>query len=169
MLPEGPPHCEFEKGEVIFMPSPHERHQRLLLELASLLNSHVKANRLGRIWINLDVHLSEDLIYVPDMVYLSAERLDLCSRTDGKIHGTPDLVVELISPYGIARDRVTKLNNYFTSGVMWYWIIDPENLTIEEYHAEANGYLRTASIESGQVFRPKIFPRLEVNLQEIVK
>lgn len=168
-LPEGPPYCEYEKGEVIFMPSPHERHQRLLLRLASLLDSHVSANHLGQIWINLDVYLSEDLIYVPDIVYLSAAHLDLCSQTDGKIHGVSDLVVEILSPYGIARDRITKLNNYFVCGIPWYWIIDPETLTLEEYQAEANGYLRTASIEPGQIFRPKKFPSLEVNLQELTK
>lgn len=168
-LPQGPPSCEYEKGEVICMPSAHGKHQRLLLRLGSLVDSHVVANHLGGVWIEVDVYLSEDLIYVPDIVYLSVEHLHRYNETDGKIHGVPDLVVEILSPYGIARDRITKLNNYFVSGVPWYWIIDPDSLTLEEYQAEANGYLRTASIEPGQIFRPKNFPSLEVNLQELTK
>jgi len=52
--------------------------------------------------------------------------------------------------------------------VPWYWIVDSETLSIEEYQATAAGYLRTASIGAGEEFRPRLFEGLVVNLKALL-
>ncbi|MBC8458292.1 MAG: Uma2 family endonuclease [Deltaproteobacteria bacterium] len=168
-LPEGPPHYEFEEGEVILMPSPHSKHQEVLIEVAYTLKTHVRIHRLGRVWIGIDVEfVTLDKVYVPDIVYLSTEHLNRHDEEDGKIHGAPDLAVEIVSKYGAGRDRVVKFNTYFTAGVPWYWIIEPDSLIIEEYHAEEKGYMRTVSVTEGDIFRSQAMPGLEFNLRELL-
>jgi Uma2 family endonuclease len=93
--------------------------------------------------------------------------MSLLNPGDRKIHGSPDLVVEITSGTP-ARDRVRKFLIYYQNGVPWYWIIDQESLAIEEYHAIPDGYLRTASIASGEEFRPQLFPELTINLAVLV-
>lgn len=168
-LPEGPPDYEFEEGEVIPLARPHERHQQVLIQLSAVLVNYITQQKAGRIWPEIDVELTERRSYVPDLVYLTQEHLDRMGN-DGKIHGTPDLVVEISSPGTVSRDRVTKFNAYLEAGVPWYWIIDPQELTIEEYNRREEGYYwRTKSIEAGDIFRPDLFPGLELNLKEMME
>ncbi|MEW5766248.1 MAG: Uma2 family endonuclease [bacterium] len=168
-LPEGPPDYEFEEGEVIPLARPHGRHQLLLIRLGAALDGYVTQRKAGRIWPEIDVELTEQRSYVPDLVYLAQEHLDRMGN-DGKIHGAPDLVVEIGSPGTVSRDRVTKFNTYLEAGVSWYWIIDPEELTIEEYNRHEDGYYwRTKSIDADDIFRPDLFPGLELNLQKMME
>ncbi|MDI6792410.1 MAG: Uma2 family endonuclease [bacterium] len=168
-LPEGPPDYEFEEGEVIPLARPHGRHQLVLIRLGAALVSYITQRKAGRIWPEIDVELTERKSYVPDLVYLAQEHLDRMGN-DGKIHGAPDLVVEVSSPGTVSRDRVTKFNAYLEAGVSWYWIIDPQELTIEEYNRHEDGYYwRTKSIDAGDVFRPDLFPGLELNLKEMME
>jgi len=47
----------------------------------------------------------------------------------------------------------------------WYWLIDPEALTLIEFRLAGHGhYAVHAGIERGQVFRPGLFPGLEIDL-----
>jgi Uma2 family endonuclease len=168
-LPEGPPDFEFEYGALIPMPRLHGRHQDIVAALVRVLPVYVARNGLGRCWVEIDVELTPELTYVPDLVFLAAEHLARYSDEDGKIHGVPDLAVEIVSRHNPGRDRVTKFHNYLAVGVPWYWLIDAESLVVEEYHAEAGRYVRTTAAEGGQVFRPEIFAGLELNVQSLLE
>lgn len=168
-LPEGPPDFEFEYGVLIPMPRPHGRHQDIVAALVRTLPVYVARNGLGRCWVEIDVELSDTLTYVPDLVFLAAEHLRRYSNEDGKIHGVPDLVIEVVSRHNPGRDRVTKFNNYLAVGVPWYWLVDAESLVVEEYRVEAGRYVRTAAAETGQVFHPEVFPDLELNLRSLLE
>ena len=166
-LPEGPPNFEFEEGEVIPVPSPTTRHQDIVVELAGLLKQFLRQNKLGRVIAGVDVYLPDDRCFIPDLTYLSTERLNLISPEDEKIHGVPSLVVEVTSSEP-DRDRIHKFQIYYDNGVPWYWIVDSDTLTIEEYQATAEGYLRKASIAAKEAFRPQLFPGLVINLSALL-
>lgn len=77
----------------------------------------------------------------------------------------PTLIGEILSPSTASRDQVTKLNTYAEAGVAWYWLIDPEALTVLEFRLGEHGhYAVNARVERGQVFRPGLFPGLEIDL-----
>ena len=63
---------------------------------------------------------------------------------------------------------MTKFNNYFRAGVEWYWIVDSEDLTIEEFHAMSEGYVQVSGADLGEIFQSKAVPGLEFNLKELV-
>jgi Uma2 family endonuclease len=166
-LPEGPPYYEFEEGELVMAASPTPEHQDIIIELGYTLRQFVRQHQLGRVFMEVDVYLPDGRGYIPDLAYLSTDRLHLLSATDRKIHGAPDLVVEVTSSLP-ERDRVHKFRVYYNNGVPWYWIVDSTTMAIEEYHATPQGYLRTASIAAGEEFRPQLFPELMINLTALL-
>lgn len=87
----------------------------------------------------------------PDLVYVDKTKADLITN-DG-IVGVPTLVVEVISPSPVYRDRVTKKALYERFGVQAYWLVDPadeyvENFTLVEGQCQL---LSAASLEEGQL------------------
>jgi Uma2 family endonuclease len=167
-LPEGPPYYEFEEGTLIPMPRPHARHQRILLALAAFLWSHIETRKLGQVWPEVEVILPQRTrAYVPDLVFLAAEHL-VRLQADGRIHGAPNLVVEVLSPSTRMRDRSTKLKAYRQAGVPWYWLIEPDALTIEELELTERGYLVAQTIPPGQAFVPALFPGLTIDLAALI-
>ncbi len=71
-IPEGPPNFESEDGELIAMVSPHGRHEEVLSALLEVLRPHIRRNKSGKIWPEIDVHLPEaNRVYISDLVYLS--------------------------------------------------------------------------------------------------
>jgi Uma2 family endonuclease len=166
-LPEGPPYYEYEGGALILVASYTAEHQDIVGVLSHVLRQFVRQYQLGRVVMEVDVYLPDGRGYIPDLAYLAPEHLDLLNPTDRKIHGSPDLVVEVTSSTPV-RDRVHKFRVYFANGVLWYWIIDSNTLAIAEYHATPQGYLRMASVAAGEEFRPQLFPGLAIDLVDLL-
>jgi Uma2 family endonuclease len=162
-LPEDPPHFEFENGELIPMTSPKSNLQDIILVVGAALRRHVMRERLGRVFHEVDVYLPDRRVYSPDLTYLSAARLTMHDPEDQKIHGAPDLVVEVTS-VNPSRDRIQKFKVYQDNGVPWYWIVDSDSLSIEEYRLTDEGYIRSATVPSDADFSPGLFPGLTFNL-----
>ena len=77
----------------------------------------------------MDVYLSEKDRVIPDVMII-------CSKDiirDNGIYGTPDLVVEVLSPGTEKRDRGIKKNLYEICGVKEYWLANPEIKSVEVY------------------------------------
>jgi Uma2 family endonuclease len=166
-LPEGPPYVEFEEGEVIPVPSPTFRHQDIVMFLGHHLGQYAKERKLGRVAMCVDVYLPDGRCFVPDLQFVSAGHSNLIDLEDQKIHGVPDLAVEVASSEP-DRDRVHKLRVYYQNGLPWYWIIDSVNLSIEEYRTTPEGYVRRSSVAAGEEFRPGLFPGLVINLAALL-
>jgi Uma2 family endonuclease len=167
-LPEGPPYYEFEHGKVIEMPRPHPRHNRIVLLLGSFLTRYVEENGLGLVFSDVEVDLTPDLTYAPDLFFLATERLGQYDEDSGDITGPPSLAIEVVSPKSASRDRLRKFEHYRAAGVEWYWLIDPQEVSVEEYHLREGDYIRKASVAAGEVFRPGVFPGLEIDLAALV-
>ena len=63
------------------------------------------------------------------------------------IHPAPDFIVEVLSKKTAKTDRTTKFQDYAAHGVPEYWIIDPQNQTVEQYWLQsvpANQYALVA-------------------------
>lgn len=115
-MPEGPPYYEYEEGELILVASPTPEHQDVVGVLWHVVWQYVRQHQLGRVVREVDVYLPDGRSYIPDLSYLSKERMHLISAIDRKLHGSPDLVVEVTST-APARDRVHKFRVYYGNGV----------------------------------------------------
>lgn len=123
------PRVELIGGEFYLSPSPNERHQRALINLAALLLQHVKKRKLGRVYVApFDCILSTWDVVQPDLLFMASEHLD---RIRDRVHGPPDLAVEILSPYHTERDRIVKRILYAKRGIREYWMVDPEERTVE--------------------------------------
>ncbi len=117
-------------GELAVTPAPSPRHQRIVMNLVTLLHAFVRDHRLGEVYLGpVDVLLAEGDYLEPDLIFLKPDRLTLVS--DRGIEGPPDLVVEITSPSTEHRDRGIKLDRYRHFGVAEYWVIDPDTKSIE--------------------------------------
>jgi Uma2 family endonuclease len=120
-------HAEWVDGEVIqFMP-PDEHHQDISVLLSFLFKYLVDIHDLGKIWTApFEMKLSQSRSSrEPDLLFVATENL---GRLDGKrVQGPADLVVEIVSPESVSRDRLTKFREYAAVGVKEYWIVDPRS------------------------------------------
>ena len=167
-LSEGPPYYEFEDGELVEMNRPTPRHQRVLLKLAIVIEEHISAYGLGRLYPEVNVEFSSGKVYTPDLIFYTAGDVKTVDEHSSFTH-PPTLVVEILSSSTTVRDMTRKLKTYCEAGVVWYWLIDPEQLTVMEYHlAESGRYEVTACVETGQAFCPDVFETLEIDLAALM-
>ena len=163
--PEDSNRYEVIEGDLYVTPAPSWQHQNASSVLLTYLGLHVRENRLG--WVvsaPTGVVLDQENGIQPDLVYISRERMHIISERG--VEGTPDLVVEILSPSTEARDRGIKLRRYAAAGVPNYWIVAPQTRSLETHRLGEQGYDRTGVYGPGSVFRPELFPGLETPIDD---
>ena len=129
---------EIMKKEWSGTPAPTPWHQRLSRMLLRQIDNHITEKKLGEVfYAPIDVFLNDYNAPQPDLVFVSEAKKNLIT-SDG-IMGVPDLVVEIISPSSVKRDRFQKRTIYERFSVPEYWIADPQNQEIEVYTLSAAG------------------------------
>jgi len=79
---------------------------------------------------------------------------------------TPDWICEVISPSNASNDRVNKRRLYATHAVPFYWIVDPEERTLEalRFDAMSNVWVETGSYDDASVARIAPFEAIELEV-----
>jgi Uma2 family endonuclease len=127
---------ELYDGEVIVVPAPIPRHQRVGSNVESLLREYER--RTGGLMFHapFDVVLTEYDVVQPDVVFFRAERRHLIDMMEAT-RVPPDLAVEVLSRSTERRDRGRKKDLLAKSGVPEYWIVDPIENVLEIHHCWA--------------------------------
>ena len=121
---------EIIDGNLLMAPAPDTWHQDWLNDINLFLSQFVKQRKLGRIFIApVDVVLDPENTVQPDIVFIATANVGIIQRR--AIFGTPDLLIELVSPSSVRRDRYDKKELYARFGVKEYWIGDPANKALE--------------------------------------
>jgi Uma2 family endonuclease len=167
-LPEGSPRCQLIEGDIIMSPSPRPWHQMVLLRLVKALDNHVSDVAAGQVFISpVDVILDIGNVYQPDILYISKGRKSIL-REDG-IFGAPDICVEILSPSNRQFDLTAKRNVYARSGVVEYWIVDPDAKTVSVYRLQDDATQPVAIFtEAGTLVSP-LLPGFEYSVTELFK
>lgn len=130
-LPEDDKRYEISDGILeLLAPSPSGEHQVLATEIGVVLKNSCK-NDYIIVLAPIDLILSDKEVRQPDIVMIHQSKKDIIEKRG--IVDLPDLVVEILSPSSVRRDKVTKKNTYANYGIREYWIADPVNLYIEQY------------------------------------
>ncbi|HQZ65993.1 MAG TPA: Uma2 family endonuclease [Planctomycetaceae bacterium] len=122
---------EFIDGDVVMHSPAKNRHLMASGNLFTLL--HLWAAKIGGL-----VHVEKALCvftrndYEPDIVYFGPEK-NRTIRPDTMKFPVPDFVVEILSESTEHRDRGVKFEDYASHGVQEYWIVDPDEESIEQY------------------------------------
>lgn len=158
---------EIIEGELLVTPAPSARHQMILTRLLVRVGAFVEQSRLGLLLAApTDVILAEDIVIQPDLLYVAENRKGIVNP-EGGIHGTPDLVVEILSPSTAERDRQVKRKLYAKYGVREYWMIDPPSKTAEVLTL-SQGLLETWQVfPDGTTLTSPLLPGLVITVAEL--
>jgi Uma2 family endonuclease len=121
----------------VMSPSSNAVHQLMIQQLMEVLNRSCSQEYVIFL-APMDVILSETEVRQPDIIMLHRERLSLVTKRG--IEGAPDLVAEVLSPHSIKRDRHGKLQSYAKYRIPEYWIVDVNNVALEQYLLNGDRY-----------------------------
>lgn len=158
---------ELINGELVRKNAPSGEHQFVQSELFYRLMHYVTEKKLGRVFSSpTAVILSEESAPQPDLTYLSKEKMNLLDPESG-IKGSPDLVVEIISPSSYKRDHFDKKKLYAQFGIAEYWIIDPSYHSIEVFVLEEKEYKLHAFGIDGEEVTSQVIKDLSIDVSSI--
>ena len=128
------------------------------MKITSYFLDYLKKNPIGEISATPGLILSDFDGVIPDLIYISHERRDeILNEKDGKFHGAPELVIEILSPGRVnaRRDLQIKRELYDIYGVREYWAIKPPEKEIEVFKlgGESRIYAKDETVKSS--FLPK--------------
>lgn len=122
---------ELTEGQLELMsPAPSITHQIISFELQKKITISCELDYLI-LYAPVDVILSSTEVRQPDIVLVKRNRLDIVSNRG--IEGAPDLVIEILSPSTLKRDKIDKLEVYARFHIPEYWIVDPNSGVLEQF------------------------------------
>jgi len=154
------------EGEFYMVPSPNVYHQTILKKLFRILDDYVVSQRLGELHLApLDVVLSNEDVVQPDILFISREHFHII--TERNIQGAPDLVIEILSSTTAERDKGLKRKLYSKYGVKEYWIVDPEERSIEVMKLGEAGFETAGVYGKGEILVSPLLKGFRLNSGEI--
>ena len=144
-------------------PGPSYLHQNVALKIGSRLEQHFSGKTCTPFIAPFDVVFDDTNVTQPD-VFVVCDRNKI---TYANIQGAPDLIVEILSPSTILRDRREKMSLYEKFGVLEYLIIHPVDETVERYRLVDGNYGAPEIFGWMETLTLGIFPDLTLNLWEI--
>lgn len=130
---------EYDRTEVIDgveyqMSPPNMSHVVIRGNIESIFRQYLKGKRC-RAFSEAGLYLENGFLIPDIMIVCDRDKI----KADG-IHGTPDLVVEILSPSTGKKDRSVKLKTYEKAGVKEYWIVSPKAKSVEVYKLQDGHY-----------------------------
>jgi len=155
-------------GEAYAMSAPNTKHQAILMELSRQFHEYLRGKPCRVFPSPYDVRLfyeedeSDDTVVQPDiMVICDKDKIG----PEG-CRGTPDLVIEILSPSNTAIEMERKFTLYKEAGIREYWIVDPKNNRLKVYRFK-DGAILTNTYGSSDTVPVGIFPDLNVALEPV--
>lgn len=167
-IPEEPGyHFEILEGMLIKEPSPSVIHQRASRKLQRILEDYFgEIDPEGEIFdAPLDVTPLDFNVFQPDLFYVSGEQKLIVKDT--RIDGAPTLVVEVMSPSSSRKDRLQKMRIYQKVQVQHYWLVDPQEKTLECFAWHDGVYALVASGMDEDVVEHPNFAGLSIALKSL--
>lgn len=150
LLPEDGFRYEVIDGELFMSPPPSIGHQNSVTLLASRMRNFADTNDLGLVLTSpVGVRLpGQEVPLQPDIVFVRRENSEIVAEE--YIEGTPDLVVEVLSPSNWIYDRGKKQETYRRAGVREYWIVDYRTKKVEVLVLEGADYVLRRQYTEGE-------------------
>jgi Uma2 family endonuclease len=145
--------AEIIDGEIYMMAPPVRFHQDIIWELSGQFRNFLQGKSCKGYTAPFGVRLfplddqSDDTYVEPDMVVVcDSSKLD-----DRGCNGAPDLIVEVLSPSTARQDRVLKFRKYLEAGVREYWVVSPEEKTVQVHILDDGRYVTKTYDETDEV------------------
>ncbi|MBD5503137.1 MAG: Uma2 family endonuclease [Lachnospiraceae bacterium] len=131
-LPDGE-RAELVDGKIYYMAPPNTNHQRLVHFFDREIGNYIQRHE-GE----CEVFSAPFAVFLDksDKNYVEPDISVVCEKnkiTERGCNGTPDWIIEIVSPGSKAMDYFTKLFKYRTAGAREYWIVDPAKQRVTAY------------------------------------
>ncbi|WP_418791909.1 Uma2 family endonuclease [Phosphitispora sp. TUW77] len=167
-LPEEPGYrLEVLDGVLVKEPSPNVMHQRVSRRLQRILEDYFWNNDPDGEIFNapLDVTFHSITVVQPDVFYVSGEQKSIVKEM--RIDGPPKLVVEILSISTGRKDRLQKMRIYQTNQVQHYWLVNPDEKTLECFCLRDGVYALVAAGMDEDIIEHPDFPQLIIDLKAL--
>ncbi len=153
--------AELIDGELVYVMPASSAHNRVVGMVYALMLAVAAKQGSGEAFTDqFEMRLGAQR-FVPDASFVrSTEHLDRVLPT--RIEGPADLVVEVLSPDSVARDRGVKLRDYAAAGVQEYWLLDPETERIEVYARQPDGTFVPLAPDRTSALASQVVPGLRL-------
>ena len=135
---EGDITYELVDGQAIPKMSPKFFHAKLTRVLLNLIEQSCEGK--GEVcpeWAIALTRRGRDWIPIPDIVYISYERLPANWDENEACPVPPDLVIEIISPGQTFGKMAAKAKNYLDAKVLRVWVLDSKARSITVFYPDA--------------------------------
>ncbi len=165
-LPENDESYELTDGVVTKKVSPKFFHSSLTtifwVEISSWCDG------IGRVRVEWSVMLKrrgQDWVPVPDLLYVSYDRLEKEWNKDLPCPVVPELVIEIVSPDQTFNQLAQKATDYLNAGIDRVWIIYPPTKSITVFFGDRP----PETYRSDRLLTDELFPDLVVTAEQIFR
>ncbi|HRI20335.1 MAG TPA: Uma2 family endonuclease [Panacibacter sp.] len=152
LLPEGTP-IQLINNRFYMSPAPVFKHFETVDAVVEALKTEVKKKGNGRVvFAPVDVYLGSKNALQPDIMFIHKNNLDIIKENG--IHGTPDIIIEVLSPGNKNDDLVKKKEVYEAFGVKEYFIAEPSDKAVITY------YLKNGIFEEQKKYKGKLVSKI---------
>ncbi len=169
LLTENGNRYEIVDGELYVSKQPHLHHQIVCGKLHFFLESWSNQTQMGIPVFNPGVIFADDDDVVPDIAWISNERLDTALREDGKLHSSPELVIEVLLPDSAneKRDRQVKLKLYSRHGAEEYWVVNWQERRLEIYRREEAVLRLYKTLNENDILQSPLLPGFSCKVGQV--
>jgi Uma2 family endonuclease len=168
-MPDDGNRYELIDGELHVSSAPGFIHQTVVMNIAMAVGDYLRQHPIGRIVPGVGVIFDDYNGVIPDLVFATHERMRK-ALGGGRFRAAPEIVIEILSP-GVSnerRDPHVKLALYAARGVDEYWIVDPENRSVEIHRRDVAGKLAfDSSVLQGDELTCALLPGFKVRVDTL--
>lgn len=148
--------------------SPTLQHQRISGNIYFWMRAYVQEKQAGEVFAApLDVVLNEYNSPQPDVFFVGNDKKYILDEVEQAVIGIPDIVVEILSPGSIKKDRITKRKIYERCGVPEFWVVDPSYRSIEVFQLVDGKYELLDFVEEVGMVKSAVLSGFELALEKI--
>lgn len=166
-LPEDGTRDEIIDGVLYIMPSPNTGHQGTSMQVSGQLWAHVELPGLGRVFaapFAVELQQNPTVTVQPDVVVVL--KANEAVITASHVVGTPDLVVEILSPGTAGYDRRIKQDAYARARVPEFWLVDPYARSVEVLWLEGDTYVSAGAFAGTATLPSRVLPEFPVRVEQ---
>ncbi|MEK7256303.1 MAG: Uma2 family endonuclease [Bacteroidota bacterium] len=144
--------AEFINGEIVYQSPVVKEHNDATGLLYLLLRTFVNVAKEGFVGIEKILTKFTRNDYEPDVCYFNPAKARHFKKKQ-MIFPFPDLAVEVLSESkeSLRRDKKIKYDDYEMHGVPEYWMVDPDEKTVEQYVLENGKYRLVLKASEGTI------------------
>lgn len=162
-LSESDERYELVEGEIRAKVSPKFKHSKAQGRLYRVLDDWCEQQQIGRVlpeWAVVLQRRGEDWVPVPDLLYVSYNRLPPEWDKDEPCPVIPELAIEIISPGQTFGELTEKAEAYLSAGVDRVWVVDPKAQSITVFR-KGGGF---ETLRGDQLILDGLLPELSLRL-----